>query len=84
MINWYLLPLAALVDALYVGWMWAAEKHRPVIGGLTSMAIWACTLMSIVEIADNKKNGIPILIGAFLGSYGTIYLKARKQRKNND
>jgi hypothetical protein len=78
MIDWYLLPLAAIVDALYVAWMWTAEKERPVYGGLTSMGIWGFTLWGVVEVADKPWNMVPILIGAFLGSYLTILLKKRR------
>ena len=79
MVDWYLLPLAAVVDALYVGWMWTTERNRPVIGGLTSMAIWGLTLWGVVEVAGNNWNMLPILSGAFLGSYITIWWKKRNE-----
>jgi len=82
MIDWYLLPLAAIVDALYVGWMWSTERHRPVVGGLTSVGIWGLTLLGVVEVAGNYWNLTPILIGAFLGSFITIWLKARKDENS--
>jgi hypothetical protein len=74
-VDWYLLPLAAVIDALYVAWMWAAESKRPHLGGLTSMGIWGMTLWGVVEVTENPWNIGPVLIGAYLGSYLTICWK---------
>lgn len=76
-IDWYLFPIAAIVDALYVAWMWAAEESRPVLGGLTSMLIWGLTLWGVVEVSDNHWNIPVILAGAFYGSFVTILWKKR-------
>jgi hypothetical protein len=78
MIDWYLLPLAAIVDSLYVAWMWSAEKERPLVGGFTSVGIWGLTLLGVIEVADKPWNMVPILIGAFAGSYATILLKRKR------
>jgi len=79
-IDWYLLPLAAFTDALYVLWMWAVESKRPHSGGITSMGIWGLTLWGVIEVADNLWNMIPILMGAYLGTY--LMIRWKKSRED--
>lgn len=75
MIDWYLLPLAAVVDSLYVFWMWAAEKGRPHLGGLASVGIWGLSTWGVITVINNRWNLAPILVGAYLGTCLTIYWK---------
>lgn len=78
MIDWWLLPLAFVLDLMYIAWMWATERHMPLLGAISSVSIYAIGILGTLEAVDNRWNMIPLFIGVFLGSYLGIWYKGRK------
>ena len=74
--NWWLLPAYFLLDLLYIAWMWATEKHKPFIGAVSSLSIYAMSILGTIHAYDNRWNLAPIFLGVFLGSYLGIKYKS--------
>lgn len=77
-LNWWLFPIAFVLDLMYIVWMWATEKHMPMVGALSSVSIYAMGLLGTLEAVENKWNMIPLFLGVFFGSYIGIWYKGRK------
>ena len=83
-INWWLLPAYFVLDLLYIVWMWATEKHKPLLGAFSSLSIYGMCMMGTIEAYDNRWNMIPIFIGVFLGSYLGIWYKKRRYENSSN
>jgi CHASE2 domain-containing sensor protein len=78
MIDWWLLPAYFLLDLLYIAWMWATEKHKPLLGAFASLSIYGMSILGTLEAVENRLNMIPIFLGVFGGSYVGIWWKKRR------
>lgn len=77
-IDWWLFPAYFVLDILYIVWMWATEKMKPLLGAFASLSIYGMSILGALEAFDNRLNMIPIFAGVFGGSYVGIWWKKRR------
>jgi hypothetical protein len=83
-ITWFSVMFAvALGDVCWTRYFIEASKKRAISAGLWSAAIIALGSYSIVEYTQNHTLFTAAVIGAFLGTAGTVEWEKRRGEKKN-
>lgn len=71
----------AFADICWTYYMIKVEERKALAAGLWSCAIMGFGAFSVMSYAEDKSMVIAAVIGAFLGTAGTVYYKKRKENK---
>lgn len=64
----------SVADALWTGWMRAVDARDPALASLFSVSLVLTSAYVTVAYVENRKLLIPAALGAFVGTYLSVYL----------
>lgn len=83
----YWIKFISVIVAVCVGdicWTYyfiTVEERKAIAAALWSMAIMACGAFSVNNYVNDKSFIIAALLGAFIGTYFSVWYKSRKEKK---
>lgn len=79
----YFLVFSAMIvtDYIWSEWMKSVSENKPFRAGLFSVGTVLAGSFVIISYIENPKYLIPACLGAFVGTYISVKMNERKQKK---
>lgn len=71
-----------IADICWTYYFLKVEERKAFAAALWSMAIMACGAFSVNTYVDDKSFVFAALIGAFLGTYASVWYKKKKEERD--
>jgi uncharacterized protein YebE (UPF0316 family) len=84
-INWLLwlglFGVSLLIDAVYVLYTVSIMNARPMTASIMSVLSYVLGAIGVVSYVDNKLNLVPLVFGAFIGTFVVVKWESNKKNR---